>query len=115
MSAILLATFNGGAWLPAFLASVQSQTRNDWRMLVRDDGSADATGQDVADAAARDPRIIVLSDNGQRLGIMQNFGRLMEEARRLGERHFFFADQDDVWLPQKLARQLAAMTALERA
>jgi rhamnosyltransferase len=113
MSAILLATYNGAAWLPEFLASVRRQTRGDWRMLIRDDDSTDATPEILAEAAACDPRFVVLSDNQQRLGLVRNFGRLMEQAPRLDERHFFFADQDDVWLPDKLERQLAAMRALE--
>jgi glycosyltransferase involved in cell wall biosynthesis len=114
MSLILLATFNGAAWLPAFLASVQSQTRRDWRMLVRDDDSKDHTLQ-ILEAAASDSRITVLDDGGGRLGVTRNFGRLMEHARQFTERYIFFADQDDVWLPQKLERQTAAIAAMESA
>lgn len=41
--AILLSTYNGAAYLPALLDSLDAQTLTDWVLLWRDDGSSDGT------------------------------------------------------------------------
>ena len=110
---VALATRNAGAYLAAQLASIQAQTHDAWTLLVRDDRSHDHTVETLLAAARRDPRIELLSDFDGTLGIAANFGRLLETARERGATHVFLADQDDVWQPDKLARQLAALRAAE--
>ena len=108
---ILLATYNGARHLPAQLDSLLSQTFTGWRLLVRDDGSTDATPAILADYSARFPdRITVLPDDGHRLGPSANFAALMAAA---DADYLMFCDQDDVWLPEKIGRTMAAMRDLE--
>ena len=110
---ILLATYNGARHLPAQLDSLLAQTYNDWRLLARDDGSTDATPAILADYQVRFPeRITIVSGDGRRLGACGNFALLMAAA---DADYIMFCDQDDVWLPEKVSRTLAAMQDLERS
>ena len=52
---IVLATCQGESWLPELLRSIQAQSYSDWTLLVRDDGSSDATRQILHDAAEAGP------------------------------------------------------------
>ena len=106
---ILMATFNGGRYLREQIASIQAQTRRDWVLLARDDGSVDGTRDILRELAKQEPRMtLVGADEGRGLGAASNFGALMARALRSDSRIFFFSDQDDVWLPDKLEKQAAA-------
>lgn len=111
---ILLSTHNGAAFLPDQLASLRAQQRRDWHLLVRDDGSGDATADLLHAAAARDGRVEWLPADGRRLGARSSFGELMRLAGDREAQRVAFCDQDDVWRPDKLARQCAALDDLER-
>jgi len=105
---ILCATWNGAPHLVEFVQSLQRQTHAAWRLWVRDDGSTDGTPALLADLAAADARITLLPVDGERLGAAGSFARLWERAAPTA-RYLAFADQDDVWLPHKLARSLARL------
>ncbi len=110
---ILLATFNGASHLAAQLDSLLSQTEASWRLLVRDDGSSDATPRIIASYRDRYPeRIVVIDEGGERLGPAGNFARLLGVATA---GRIMFCDQDDVWLPEKIAVTGRKMTELEGA
>lgn len=111
---ILLATYNGARFLAEQIASIQAQTFGNWRLLVRDDGSTDDTREILRARAARDERIEVLSDGRGNLGVLGNFAALAAAALDRPARYVAFADQDDVWHPQKLAWQLEHIRATEQ-
>lgn len=107
-AAILLATFNGAQFLPAQLDSFARQTA-DWVLYWRDDGSTDDTAA-VVQAFAAGPgagRCVRVADPPGRLGPTGNFMALLRTVP--GVEAVAFADQDDVWLPDKLALGLAAL------
>lgn len=110
---ILLATCNGARFLPAQLRSIAAQTHTDWHLTVRDDASDDDTPAILA-AFARTHRgkVTIVRDDLGRLGALGNFDRLIGISR---QRYLAFSDQDDVWRPDKLARALTRMRALEAA
>ncbi len=109
---ILLATYNGEAFLEEQLDSIAAQTHGDWRLIARDDGSADRTAEILDAFRARHPdKVVVLQDGDGNLGLVANFSRLME---RSDAPYAAFCDQDDVWMPEKLALCLAKMHELER-
>lgn len=110
-----LATYNGSRFLPEQLASVVDQTHGDWIMFARDDGSSDGTQDILRAASTADRRIVLVQDGRGRLGAKGSFGALVECARVYGADYFFFVDQDDVWLPDKVQRQLEAVHAAEDA
>jgi len=108
--AILLSTHNGAPFLAAQLHSLLAQTHRDWMLYWRDDGSSDSTRAVVTSFAAGLPaeRSAMLNNNG-RVGSTESFMRLLRTASAAGHIAVAFADQDDVWLPEKLARALAAL------
>jgi len=109
---IVLSTYNGERYLPVQLKSIFSQTFRPWRLLIRDDGSTDATPQLIEDATRRDPqRIRILADHNGNLGTVASYSRLVEGA---AADYVLFSDQDDCWLPDKVSRTLAAMRTAEQ-
>jgi rhamnosyltransferase len=92
--------------------SLQAQDHAGWRLLARDDGSTDGTPALLARLAREEPRLTVLDAPG-RLGVVGNFGALLEAARRAGADYVLPCDQDDEWRPDKLSRALALMAGLE--
>jgi glycosyltransferase involved in cell wall biosynthesis len=111
--AILLATYNGATYLREQLDSFLAQDHGDWTLYWRDDGSTDATTAIMDDFAARvgQGRCVRVAEPDGRLGVLGSFLALLRAASPgLGERDATaFADQDDVWLPRKLSRGMAAL------
>jgi len=101
---ILLSTYNGEKFLREQLDSFKTQTLTDWRVLWRDDGSTDSTVAIMrAFTAEMGPgRCVESAGSGPHYGAAPSFLRLLAEAA--GEPIVAFADQDDVWLPDKLLR-----------
>ncbi|MBC7286396.1 glycosyltransferase, partial [Hoeflea sp.] len=63
--AILMATYDGEAHLPAQLASLAAQDHPNWSLVVSDDGSRDATRRILDDFAAAGHRVTVLPGPGR--------------------------------------------------
>lgn len=105
---IALCSYNGADWLGAQLDSIAAQQGVDWALWISDDGSTDATRAIVAEFAARHPARDIRLVEGPRQGGTQNFLSLICHADLpLGpQTHLALCDQDDLWVPQKLARAL---------
>ncbi len=109
--AILLSTFNGERYLRDQLASFTAQTHADWQLYWRDDGSSDATAR-IMTAFAQHLGRCTTQPPGPRLRATRSFLALLHDALQGQASHFAYADQDDVWLPEKLAHGVAALRAL---
>jgi glycosyltransferase involved in cell wall biosynthesis len=108
---IVLATYQGEAFLAPQLASIAAQTGVAWRLFVRDDGSTDATRSIVAGFRERHPgRVTLVEDEDTRLGAARSFSRLLAATTAP---YVFMCDQDDVWWPDKLERSLARLRRAE--
>ena len=109
---ILLSTWNGATYLPDQLESFCNLTGPDWELHWRDDGSADASAPLMRAFAARvgADRVIERNDNRGRIGIAASFLTLLRGTP--AGRIVAFADQDDVWLPEKLSRGVAALAGV---
>lgn len=106
---VLMATHNGAAHLSAQLDSLVAQTCCDWRLWVSDDGSSDATRTIVQDFARNhDVRLI----DGPQRGAAANFMHLMCHPD-LPQGPVALCDQDDIWLPEKLARAVSALAEVD--
>lgn len=103
---ILLSTFNGAAYLPAQLASFEAQTRTDWRLIWRDDGSDDGSVALLDAFAARNPGRVERAGGAAHVGVTASYMLLLRHAMEAGGAVVALADQDDSWLPEKLARGL---------
>ncbi len=110
---ILLSTFNGAPYLREQLDSFRLQTCASWSLLWRDDGSTDGTEALMAAFTAEvgPDRCRRLAAPVGNLGPCESFLALLRAAvPSLGPHDAVaFADQDDVWLPDKLSRGLAAL------
>jgi glycosyltransferase involved in cell wall biosynthesis len=103
---VIIPTRDRPELLQRAVASVLAQTCADFEVIVVDDGSGEAS--DPAEAA-RDPRRRVLRHAAPRgAAAARNTG--LSAAR--GD-FVAFLDDDDVWLPEKLARQLEAFATGE--
>jgi len=111
---ILMATYNGSRYLGQQIKSIQNQEHKKWELLVRDDDSCDKTQGLLEEIARKESRLKLISDGLGRLGPADNFGVLMQFAYRTGANYVMFADQDDVWLPDKISRQMQLMEELEQ-
>ena len=100
---VVIPVYNRGALIEKTVQSALAQTLADVEILIVDDGSTDETGV-ILQRLYGDHRQIQLFQipNGG-VARARNFG--LERAR--GE-FVAFLDHDDIWLPRKLAAQLAA-------
>ncbi len=101
---------NAERFLEEGIQSVLAQTWPRWELLLVDDGSTDAASAIARRYAERDPeRVRYLEHPGHR-----NLG--MSASRNLGLQHaqgkyLALLDADDVWLPEKLERQVTILEA----
>lgn len=105
---VVMSTYNGARHLPAMLASLGGQERRPDRLVLRDDGSRDGSQAIVADWAARES-IALQIVTGPNLGAARSFLAAIAEAAPADVT--LLADQDDVWLPDKIARAVAHLPA----
>ena len=103
---ILMATYNGEAFVEEQVQSIINQTYTDWRLLVHDDGSTDKTMEILHRLAEKDERVVVIEDGVQRLGVARNFIHLVKQSTAA---YCMFCDQDDVWLPNKVEKMVHAI------
>lgn len=108
---VIIPTYNRSRFLGTALRSVLDQTYTNFEIVVVDDGSTDDTRSVVATFKA-DPRVRYIHQ--------ENRGGGAANARNTGVRNsrgdlIAFLDDDDVWLPAKLERQLEALAAEPRA
>lgn len=109
---ILLAAFNGERFVAEQIDSIRSQSYPDWKLIIRDDGSSDGTLDICRHYAGGYPgQIRLLNGPAGNLGLVQNFSTLLANSTAP---YVMFCDQDDVWLPEKVERQMAEMRKLER-
>lgn len=113
--AILLSTYNGTAFLREQLESLRVQTHPDFFIYWRDDGSTDKTREIVRCFCQEHPEFHLMectAEKGVNLGYRRSFWTLLRECPKADV--YAFCDQDDVWLPHKVAdavsRLLAAST-----
>jgi len=97
---VVVPSFRGGTFLRDAVASVQSQTLEDWELIIVLDGCED----DLSDIERSDPRVRVIKQRNRGESIARNVG--IADAR---SELVAFLDDDDRMLPQQLQAQLGAM------
>lgn len=108
---IILATYNGAAFLREQLDSLLQQTFKDFTVLIRDDGSTDNTVSIINEYRQKYPGVFALMiDNRKNLGATQNFALLLNQT--IAD-YIFFCDQDDIWLADKMEKSLEKIRHLE--
>lgn len=104
--AVVMATHQGERFIAAQLESLAAQTRRPDSLFISDDCSTDATLPIAQAFAMSAPFPVTVQQNAARLGYAGNF---IAAARQAGGDIVFFADQDDLWHPDKLAVVAAAL------
>jgi glycosyltransferase involved in cell wall biosynthesis len=104
---VLLSTLDGERHLPAQLDSLLAQTHPHVAILARDDGSSDGTTT-ILERYAAAGRLRWYQ--GPHAGVRGSFLDLLARADDRAAA-FAFCDQDDVWMPDKLARVQARLDA----
>ena len=108
---ILLATYNGDAFIKEQLDSILNQSFKDWRLIVRDDGSTDQTLNILHKYIQKYPNQIELYKNNQHnTGATKNFSKLLEFSEA---NYLMLCDQDDVWMPDKIGTTFNKMLEME--
>lgn len=106
MISVCIATYNGEKYIREQLESILKQLSPNDEVIISDDGSCDATINVVE--KLRDSRIQIIKNQGTH-GFTHNFENAISHAK--GD-FIFLADQDDIWLNDKVE---ITMLALEKA
>ncbi|MDI6852829.1 MAG: glycosyltransferase family A protein [Deltaproteobacteria bacterium] len=97
---VIIPTFNRAHWVAEAVASVLAQSFKDFEVLVVDDGSTDATLEALAPFWGNCTILRLAERRG--VSAARNLGIAAARGEWLA-----FLDSDDLWLPDKLARQTA--------
>src|SRR5699024_10073195 len=100
---VVMPAHDAAGTLASSIRSVQAQSHPDWELLVTDDGSTDQTWTILSEAARLDSRIRPERSDRQ-LGAAGARNAAIERARG---QYVAFLDADDLWLADKLTKQLA--------
>lgn len=103
---ILMSTYNGSKYIESQIESIINQDYKHWSLLVRDDGSEDATLEIINEFALRDDRITIVTSDNINIGPAASFMQLLTYST---SNYFMLADQDDIWLPDKIRLTLNAI------
>ncbi len=102
---VIMPAYNCEAFIAESVRSVQAQTYENWELLIVDDCSSDNTLQVINEFAVSDDRIKVLvNEKNSGAAISRNYA--MREAKG---KWIAFLDGDDLWLPEKLEKQIFFM------
>ncbi len=103
---ILLASYNGRAYIRDQLSTILSQSSVAVKIVVRDDGSTDGT----VDVVLAHPNVQLFEPGGQPTrSAAANFARMLVGVDLSDADYVALADQDDLWLPEKLSRGVQAL------
>jgi rhamnosyltransferase len=108
--AILLATHNGDRYVDQQLDTILGQEGVDVTVFVSDDGSTDATVAMLEQRAGIDDRLVLLPPSLEG-SAHANFRRLLIDVDPTSFDAVGFSDQDDLWIPRRLVRQIALLSS----
>lgn len=102
--AVFLAAYNGMDFITAQIESILAQENMNLHIFISVDRSTDGTEAFLTDWALSEARLTLLPFGERFGGAARNFFRLLNDVDLAGFDGLAFADQDDIWLPHKLAR-----------
>ena len=97
---VALGTYNGEKYLKEQIDSILRQTYTNIELIITDDCSTDGTPAILREFAGKYENVHVYF-NETNLGLVRNFEKAVKYVQ--GE-YIAFADQDDIWLPEKIQR-----------
>jgi len=110
-TAVLMSTFNGERYLEEQIESILHQEGTDVCIIVRDDGSSDNTLSILEDYKKHYENKFHIIE-GDNTGWKKSFFELISYAITAvpGFDYYAFADQDDIWLPEKLGKAISQLS-----
>ncbi len=99
---VIIPAYNPGEFLKSTVASVLTQTFDNWELIIVDDGST----EDIRYIADLSSKIRIIHQKNYGLSIARNVGIMASSGEYLA-----FLDADDLWEPTKLERQLERFAA----
>ena len=109
--AVLLAAFDGEKWIREQIESILDQVKVNVRLFISIDPSSDLTEHVCRSIAAGDRRVIVLPIGETFGGAAKNFYRLIKDVDTANFDAVALADQDDIWMVDKMFVALQQMSA----
>ena len=101
---VIMPAYNVGAYIEESIKSVQAQTYTNWELIIVDDCSTDNTVEEISNFL-EDKRIRFLrNERNSGAAVSRNYA-----LREATGKWIAFLDADDVWLPEKLEKQLDFM------
>lgn len=110
---IAMTTFDAEDFLEEQLRSIAEQTRLPDVLVVADDASSDRTLEILDRFRIAMPFEVIILRGERRLGLHRNFTRALSRVVELCD-VAFFSDDDDVWVPEKMAVAEAAFVSNPR-
>lgn len=104
--AICMATYNGEKYIKDQIDSILNQDYDDWILFIRDDNSSDSTFSICDDYSEKyQDKIILIKDQiSTGKGSKSNFSCILKSiSEKYDFKYFMFADQDDIWLSNKIS------------
>lgn len=102
---IITPNYKCGRFVAETIKCVQQQTYENWEMIIVDDCSPDNSSEIIKEYASADQRIIFLQ-NEKNAGAAISRNKALKAATG---KWIAFLDSDDIWLPNKLERQIEFM------
>lgn len=106
---VLMSTYNGERYIKEQIDSILSQKDVDIHLLIRDDGSKDRTPLICKEYMDKYSNINFYQ--GENVGVGKSFMELLEMAPKA--EYYSFADQDDVWLKDKLIQAIRSIKSIK--
>lgn len=98
---VLLSAYNGEKYIDQQIISILEQKEVELWLIIRDDGSKDNTIEEIERISLHHNNITLIK--GENVGFIKSFSQLILEANKHKDYDYFaFADQDDIWHPNKL-------------
>ena len=101
---IIMPSYNTAKYIGESIESVQRQTYQNWELIIVDDCSTDNTDE-VVKSYLSDERINYFK-NEKNSGAAVSRNRALREAKG---KWIAFLDSDDLWMPEKLKKQISFM------
>lgn len=104
---IMMASYNGAQFIGEQIESIIAQTYSNWELVIQDDGSTDRTIDIIKEYCAKESRIRFYTNDSEYHGPFYNFWSLFNKCKLQGVfAYYMFADQDDIWNPDKLVTMI---------
>ncbi len=107
---VIMSTYNGEKFVKEQLDSIINQTYRNVEIVVRDDGSSDNTVAIIKEYQQKYDNIEL--HEGKNVGFVKSFFELLKLAEA---DYYSYADQDDVWIENKIELAVEALNKLDNS